>query len=483
MHINQFTVDKRLIGMYFKYPWGSLGFLGVKRRTPLEDLKKAELAILYYVQHQAFPNELRTLAGKLHVTRCSYIRKLDPILDSVGLLRVGGRLNRSCMPVESKHPIILPKNHHVSLLILRQIHQDLKHSGRNHMMAVLRENYWLVHAASAIRKLVSKCTICRRERSSVGEQKMASLPADRLTPDEPPFTRVGVDYFGPFDVKQKRSHVKRYGVIFTCLTSRAVHLEVAASLNTDSYINALRRFIAQRGQVTKMRSDNGTNFVGAERELKYAISEWNVSQIEDAMHQKNIDWKFNPPAGSHHGGVWERIIRSVRRVLNSVLGEQVLDDDGLQTLMCEVESTLNGRPLTRCSDQHEDLEPLTPNHLLLMKRKPNLPPGVFLETDNYCRRRWKQIQYLANLFLKRWTREYLPILQERQKWLDVKRNLKVGDVVLIVNSSAPRNSWPMGLVQETIPDGEGLVRQVKVKTFTNTLIRPVDKLCFILEMD
>ena len=115
---------------------------------------------------------------------------------------------------------------------------------------------------------------------------MASLPADRLTPDEQPFTRVCVDYFGPFDVKQKRSHVKRYGVIFTCLTSRAVHLEVAASLNTDSYINALRRFIARRGQVTKMRSGNGTNFVGAERELKYAISEWNVSQIEDAMLQK-----------------------------------------------------------------------------------------------------------------------------------------------------------------------------------------------------
>ena len=142
-----------------------------------------------------------------------------------------------------------------------------------------------------------------------------------------------------------------------------------------------------------------------------------VSQIEDAMLQKkNIDWKFNPPAGSHHGGVWERIIRSVRRVLNSVLGEQILDDKGLQTFMCEVESTINGRPLTRCSVQHEDLEPLTPNHLLLMKRKPNLPPGVFLETDNYCRRRLKQIQYL---FRKRWTREYLPILQERQKWLEV----------------------------------------------------------------
>ncbi|XP_062617169.1 uncharacterized protein LOC134278886 [Saccostrea cucullata] len=365
------------------------------------------------------------------------------------------------MPIECKHPIILPKNHHISTLILRQIHEDLKHSGRNHMMAVLREKYWLVHAASAIRKLVSKCTICRRQGSSVGEQKMASLPEDRLIPDEPPFTRVGVDYFGPFIVKQKRSHVKRYGVLFTCLTSRAVHLEVAASLDTDSYINALRHFIARRGQVVRMRSDNGTNFVGAERKLRSAINELNVSQIEDSMLQKNIDWKFNPPAGSHHRGVWERIIRSVRKTLNSVLKEQVLDDEGLNTLMCEIESILNGRPITKCSDQHDDLEALIPNYLLIMKAKPNFPPGVFVKEHNYCRRRWKQIQYMANLFWKRWTREYLPLLQERQKWCEEKRNFTVGDIILVVDSNAPRNSWPIGIIQETLPGA----RNIKLAKF------------------
>jgi len=219
-----------------------------------------------------------------------------------------------------------------------------------------------------------------------------------LIPDEPPFTRVGVDYFGPFEIKQRRCRLKRYGVIFTCLTCRAVHLEVATSLDTDSYINALRRFIARRGQVTKMRSDNGTNFIGAERELKRALNEWNLSQIQNAMLQKNIDWQFNPPAGSHFGGVWERLIRSVRKAMNSVIREKNLDDDGFHTLMCEIEMILNDRPITMNSDDPNNLEALTPNHLLLIKRKPNLPPGVFNKTDNYCRRRWRQIQYMANLF-------------------------------------------------------------------------------------
>ena len=135
------------------------------------------------------------------------------------------------------------------------------------------------------------------------------------------------------------------------------------------------------------------------------------------------------------------------------------------------------------SDDPNDLEAFTPNHLLLKKRKPNLPLGLFTKTDNYCRRRWRQIQYTANLFWTRWVREYLPMLQERQKWHHVKRNMKFGDVVLIIDSNAPRNSWPMCVILESIPDKRGLVRQVKVKTATNVQTRPNDKLCLILECD
>ena len=158
------------------------------------------------------------------------------------------------------------------------------------------------------------------------------------------------------------------------------------------------------------------------------------------MLQKNVDWQFNPPAGSHYGGAWERLIRSIRKAMNSVLKEQTLDDEGLHTLMCEIDYTINDRPITKNTDQHGDLEPLTPNHLLLLKRKPNLPPGVFDKTDLYHRRRWRQIQYMANLFWHRWVREYLPLLQERQKWHDIKRNFQIGDIVLVVDSNAAGSS-------------------------------------------
>ena len=338
----------------------------------------------------------------------------------------------------SKHPVILPKYHPVSLLILQQTHSDLKHAGVNHMLSSLRQRYWLINAPSAIKRLLSVCVTCRRLKSHVCEH-------DCITPDEAPFTRVGVDYFGPFEVKQKRSLVKRYGVIFTCLASRAIHLEVAYSLDTGSFINALRRFIARRGQVTVMRSDNGTNFVGAERELKASIDNWNLSQIQKEMLQNHVDWKLNPPAGSHHGGVWERLIRSIRLAMNSTSREQTLDDEDIQTLLCEIEAILNSRPLTRVSDRANDLEALTPNHLLQMKQCPNLPPGTFVKTDSYCKRRWRQIQYMANLFWRRWVQEYLPTLQERQRWHVMRRNLKARDVVLIVDSNAPETPglWVM----------------------------------------
>lgn len=178
---------------------------------------------------------------------------------------------------------------------------------------------------------------------------MADLPSERVTPDESPFTHVGVDYFGPFEVKSRRSLVKRYRVIFTCLAIQAIHIEVAPSLETDSFINALRRFIARRGQVKQLRSDNGTNFIGAERELRTAIEEWNQSQINDVLLQKGIKWTFNPPTGSHHGGAWERLIRSVRKVLNSTFFVQNLDEEGLHTVLCEVEAIINSRPITKAS--------------------------------------------------------------------------------------------------------------------------------------
>ncbi|XP_028269841.1 uncharacterized protein LOC114441235 [Parambassis ranga] len=305
---------------------------------------------------------------------------------------------------------------------------------------------------------------------------MADLPEDRVSPDLPPFTHVGIDYFGPIEVKRGRSYVKRWGVIFTCLVSRAIHLEVANSLDTDSCINALRRFLCRRGTVSTIRTDNGTNFVGAQKELKTALA-----TLKNALLKDGVKWLFNPPFGAHYGGVWERLIGPVKRILYSVLKEQQLDDETLQTALCEAEAIMNDRPLTTVSSDPNDLEPLTPNHLLQLKNKPIMPPGLFHKNDLYSRRRWRQAQYLADLFWRRWTREYLSFLQKRVKWLHTKRSLCPNDLVIIVDDAAPRSSWLLGRVIKTLPGSKGLVRSVLVKTKSNIIQRPIDRLCLLSE--
>lgn len=211
--------------------------------------------------------------------------------------------------------------------------------------------------------------------------------------------------------------MKRHGCLFTCLTIRAIHIEVAHSLNTDSMINALRRFINLRGHPKEIRSDCGTNFTRADKNLKAFVDEWNQQRIDRFCAQRGIKWIVNPPGASHMEG-------AVRQILNVLLKEQVVNDEVLSTVMTEATNILNSRPLTRNSDDPTDEEPLTPNHLLQLRPCTNLPPGIFEKEDLYCRRQCRQAQFLANLLWKRWIKEYLPTLQERKKWNEPKENLK-----------------------------------------------------------
>ena len=235
-----------------------------------------------------------------------------------------------------------------------------------------------------------------------------------MSPGQPPFSHVGIDFFGPFLVKQGRSQVKRYGCIFTCLNIRAVHIEVAHSLDTDSFLNALRRFIARRGKPVLVRTDNGSNFVSGDKEICANILQWNTQWIHEQLLQQDVPWMFNPPSGSHHGGIWERCIRTTRKILNALLKEQILSDESLMTLLCEVGSIMNGRPITKVSQDPRDLEALSLNHLLLLRSGSVLPPGIFRKEDTFSRRRWRQVQYLADQFWRRWSREYIPLLQQQE---------------------------------------------------------------------
>ena len=485
----------------------------LRRPLDLQEMEEAERSTIRIVQRDQFPAELREISKnerylddggseiskhkhdnskqkrpkqKKMINKSSALASLDPEIQG-GLLVVGGRLRNARIPQKAKHQMILLKDHHVSTLLIRNIHGKVKHQGCNHELSELRQKFWFVNARVAVKSVIRKCVVCKKYQARAASQKMADLPASRVKPDEPAFSRTGMDYFGPFDVRQGRTTRKRYGVVFTCLNSRAVHLEVAESLDTSSCMDAVRRFIARRGNVKEIFSDNGTNLVSTNKELKQSLQELNQEHISYHMHRQNIDWHFNPPTASHQGGIWERQIRTIRKILCAILNEQNMksyrNDEHLRTFMCEVERTINSRPLTRVSDEANDLDVITPNDLLLLNNTATFPPGVFNEKELYSKRRWRQMQYMADIFWKRWTREYLPDLHKRQKWLQSKKNIQTGDIVLIVDDHAPRNSWPMGLVQDTHEDGQGLVRSAKIKTKTTVLTRPVTKLCVLLECD
>ncbi|XP_078347341.1 uncharacterized protein LOC144632548 [Oculina patagonica] len=223
---------------------------------------------------------------------------------------------------------------------------------------------------------------------------MADLPSSRLGYQQPPFTNTGVDYFGPMLVRHGRKTEKRYGVLFTCLTTRAVHLEIAHSLDTNSCLMALRRMIFKRGKPANIWSDNGTNFVGAEKELREAVKRLDSERIGDQLSADGVQWHFNPPSSPHFGGVWERLVQSAKRALKAVAGKQCVNDETLLTFMAEVESLLNGRPLTHVSTDHRDEEALTPNHFLLGRANPNFPPDVVNDRDLCSRKRWKHAQVI-----------------------------------------------------------------------------------------
>lgn len=267
----------------------------------VKELQTAERVIMLYLQRKYFVEEVHALQMDKAIPRRSRIYSLDPIIEN-GLLRVGGRLQMAPLSPYARHPVILPRDH-VGGLILRYLHEQKSgHSGKEHVLSLVRERYWIPKARPMVNKVLRECVTCKRLKGRTCSQRMANLPNDRVNPGNPPFTDTGVDCFGPFLVKRGRSQEKRYGCLFTCLTSRATHLEKLNSLDGDSFINALMGFSARRGMPGRMRSDNGTNFVGGEKELRESIQKWNTgSRMKEYLLLNEIEWHFEPPNCFTHG--------------------------------------------------------------------------------------------------------------------------------------------------------------------------------------
>ena len=441
-----------------------------------EELQAAERYWIKVTQQRVFHKEMTDLQNHRDIERSSSIISLTPQLSEGGLLRVTGRLHNADIADDAKYPLILPQKSHFTELVIQDTHERLRHAGINHVLAETRQRFWIVNGRQAVKSWDFRCTYCRRRRASPGEQVMAPLPDCRLGNEMRAFACCGVDFAGPYLTKlTSRTMAKRYLCLFTCMATRAVHLEMAADLTADAFLLAFSRMVARRGKPRLVVSDNGKNFLGAKMELR---------RIEDAapeiackLGQQGVVWKLNPPSAPHHGGVFESMIKSAKKALNVILAKASVTDDELSTAFTEVEGILNSRPLTYCGADPKDEPCLTPNHFLIGQMSGSLAPQMTAQSAQVLRRRWRHLQQLVSRIWKRFQRELLPTLSQRHKWQEVKKDVEVGDVMLLLEPNTPRGKWPLVVVDAVHAGKDGHVRVVDVRRNGQVLRRPITKLC------
>ena len=451
----------------------------------VDELMDSEYMLIRSEQRTCFKEELQGLTSKRDTGKTNKLTNLNPFLDDDGILRSNSRLvNADMLTYETKHPIILPRKAWITKLIIRFYHQQNGHvGGTNQSLSEISKRFWIVHAREAIREVETSCNKCAQKRAKAANQQMAPLPLSRIGKPYRAFIRVAIDYAGPFEAIQGRgrARAKRYLCLFTCMLCRAVHLEMAFSLDTDSFLNAFFRFANRRGIPEEVFSDNGTNFVGGERELQEAIESLDRQKIVDEATKRRIKWNFNPPAAPHFGGVHESLIKTSKRAIYAVLKKADINDEELMTAITGAEEIVNSRPITYQSSNPKDDLPLTPNHFLHGRIGMEMPFETIDSTNFSMRIRWRRVQELVRHIWSRWIHEWLPALAQRKRWTTSRDNIKKDDIVLVMEANIPRGKWPLARVVETFPGKDGRVRTVKINAKGSTYIRPIVKI-FPLEL-
>ncbi|KAI4903701.1 hypothetical protein NFI96_008893, partial [Prochilodus magdalenae] len=393
----------------------------------------AELKAIRQAQMDSFLSEVTNLKAGKPVPSNSRLLCLAPEFDrTTQLVRVGGRLRRSgLLEQDVIHPIVLDPQHPLTKLIIKDYDDKLHHPGPERVFAEARRKYWVLQGREAVHRHQRKCTDGRKWRGCPNPPRMADLPPARLRIYKPAFYSTGVDCFGPFVIKVGHRNEKRWGILFKCMTSRAVYIDLLARLYLDSFLMALRRFMARRGRPHEILCDQGTNFRGGEKDLQESFAVLHPD-LQAQLASQQIKVKFNPPNAPHFGGGWEREIRS------------------------PFESHI------------ADPDPITPNSLLMGQRDVSLPQVVYHNSELLSRRRWRHSQVLADHFWRHFIKYYLPSLQARQKWQNEKEGIRIGETIMIIDPQLPRALWPVGRVINSCPGADNRIRSGEIQVENST---------------
>ncbi|XP_037024141.1 uncharacterized protein LOC119066028 [Bradysia coprophila] len=448
------------------------------RRTQIDPFVEEIISTRY--------NQGNSLKTYRDFNRSSTLRAYSPYLDEYDVIRMKGRIDAAdAVSYETKRPIILPRRHRITQLVVDHYHRRYKHCNHATALNEIRQKFVIPALRVVMKGIRTSCQKCKNSLAKPKIPEMAELPPGRLAVYILPFTYVGVDYFGPIRVRNGRKTrnrpvimEKRWVLLFTCLTTRAIWMEIAHSMDTSLCIMCIDNFMLRKGRPREVFSDNGLSFHSSEKELSDEFAKVDQREIEEKFTNSEMVWKFNPPATPHMGGVWERLIRTVKTCLKETLRTRTPNDEMLKNLIVEAEFIVNSRPLTYVSLETADDEALTPNHILLGSSNGIKPLSNINERD-LARNTYKAVQVLANNFWHRFVLEYLPTLTRRTKWFKPAEPIKVGDVVVVVDEKSQRNSWPKGIVEELLPGKKGIIRQVMIRTDRGIRKRSVSKLAVL----
>ncbi|XP_014293814.1 uncharacterized protein [Halyomorpha halys] len=368
-------------------------------------------------------------------------------------------------PQDQKHPLLLPNDHHITRLVIDDIHIRHFHAGPTLTLSLLRSRFWVPRALKVIKSRTYRCTECRIQRAQPKVPLMGDLPSSRFERNQP-FMQVALDYAGPLLIKasprRKAAIDKAYFCIFVCMSTNAIHLELVSSLTTDAFLTALDRFVARRGLPRCIHSDSGTNFVGASKFLKdfYSFLKGNADRWVEHFSPKNVEWRFIPPHAPNFGGLWETGVKSVKTLPTSVVGGQPLTFEELNTVLVRTLCTLNSRPLCPMRDDSEDFNYLSPGHFLIGALLESIPLDIEKSPRLNLSSRWRLVQQSVSHVWSRWQRDYLNQLQQRTKWTKDHPGPSVGDLVVMIENRSMPGTWPVAQIAEVFPGKNGVVRVI-----------------------
>lgn len=449
----------------------------------VSELQIALKTLVRHFQQREFHNDYHNLKEEREIDSKSRLKCLTPFFDKKDrIIRVGGRLKNSDYSFAFKHQILLPDCHFTTSL-LQDLHKEGLHVGQKSLLSIVRHQFWPLKARDKIRHICRSCVKCFKVNPSGINQFMGQLPKDRFAFIHP-FLVTGVDCAGPILIKSGTTRSapsqKSFIVLFICLATKAIHLELVTAMSTEAFLASVDRFFSIRGFSNKIYSDNGTNFVGAAREFRelQELIKTENHQIQVQKHCANnfVEWKFIPPRAPQFGGIWESAVKLAKYHIVRVLGESLLTFEEFYTVLKKVEAMLNSRPLTPETDDPTDLRVLTPGHFLVGRPLISKPEEDIADISAHRLTRWRRLQSFSQQLWKRLSNEYVHQLQQKPKNFKRKFEVKVGDMVLVKDESSAVLHWNLARVIKLHPGNDGITRVVDIKTANGELRRPLTKI-------